>query len=77
MAEPQYLHIAPDRMAVTHGPDPDGEDRVRLMFEYDAKDAPWLAPDLRMLISLSPVGARELAKMLQDKADEAEARTIQ
>ena len=72
-----YLYITPDRISVGHATDDGGQQRVGVTMDYDAKDAPWLAPDIRLAMSMTPAEARSLARALERTADEAEATTLQ
>lgn len=69
----KYLFVTPDTVRVSMGPDDDGSNRVVMLTEYSGSDAPWLAPDIRLGLSMTPEEARMIAKTLLRKADEAEA----
>jgi hypothetical protein len=74
MAERGFLYITPDRFQIGSAPDDDGVMRVGILLEYDASQTPWLAPELRLAISLSPEEARSMGQSLLRTADAAEAR---
>lgn len=72
MIEAKFLHISPNGLKVGIDHDDEGEPILRILFEYDAREAPWLAPDLQLALSLTPQNARILARTLIHRADEAE-----
>lgn len=76
MADQNYLYITPQHILPGYGPDDQGNQRVSLVLEYDSKDAPWLAPDICLAISMTPPEARKLAQSLERMADAAEAATL-
>lgn len=69
----QYLYVPPHTVQVAAGHDDNGERSVALFTEYDSRAMPWLAPDLRLALTMSPDEARRIGKALLEMADEAEA----
>jgi hypothetical protein len=50
---------------------PTGRERVLVAMQYDASAAPWLAPNIRLALSMTPAEARSMAQALIRMADKA------
>lgn len=70
----QYLIITPQRVGYGVAPPPEGGPvRVVVTMNYDSSDAPWLAPNIRLALSMTPEEARSMAQALGRMADKAES----
>lgn len=66
-----YLYLTPDTIKFGVGPDDQGEVRVAILTEFDSKNTPWLAPNIRLALSMTPAEARSIGQTLIRKAGEA------
>jgi hypothetical protein len=68
-----YLTISAEQITFARAPNEQGRWRVLLLMQHEAEDTPWLAPNVRLSVSLSPAEARQMVAHLIEQADAAEA----
>lgn len=68
----QYLMLGASNVGFAIGPDEQGKLVVAMTTDCDSSQAPWLAPNLRLGVTMTPDEARLIGQTLLDKAREAE-----